>query len=918
MMVYLKNVVGFKMDYFKGMSYDDIQESRTVKRINETPAEKAAKRKKLEDEVEELKRHFQIVPNEDDDVYTEATPLARKVYHPISICLLIITELPRIYGREINELMQDLWVLNGQAVQTIIPNNAAFQTEDLDTYDSDCDDLSNTQVVLMTNISNYDSDVISEVPDSETDLNDMENQSVLVMQDFEQPLAVDSIDNEIHSDNNIILYSQYLQETQQEKANNEQNNESVTAKLERYKGRVKSFKQCLNIDLSSHEKIIDSQMDDTIKEKIALKEQVGSLEQNLFKQIKEKECLLQTLTVYKIESKEKEDKYMENKIDLEKKIKELDNILFKVGQSAQTVHMLTKPQAFYDNIHKQALGYQNLFHLKKAQQIKPTLYDGIVMSDKHVAMHLIDDEKTLILEEKTQLQEKDITICKLKDIIKSLREKSKEKDFNYDYGEIETKNVELENNVEKLSSKNERLCNEINHVKQVFKEKFDLIKKTHVHTKEKSDSLIDKLNLKSVENKDLKAQIQDKVVQIILWYLDSGCSKHMTGNRSQLMNFVSKFMGKSKKSSHQPKAEDTNQEKLYLLHMDLCGPMRVASINEKRCSGSNTFHMEIKKQLLTDVNDGEYVILFRITNFEPDTHTSTLTPRLLRTVLQIPPPDPNNTYTKPPSEIQILEYIKTLGYDEDPETKMIVVSKMEGSKASKLKSLKKNKPAVVGEGSSVVHNKYYASSDTDSDAKLDSSCLEKLKESANETDDADESDMELSNDNLNGDDDAAGYGVFMHKKFTATPNSIYLSLTITTKKPKAIIQKDKLTIAYLEGVGLERLKQQYKNDVELKYHVDQLKAAVLTEAKWNSDEDDVLKPRTFERNMYKNTKPHPSFYNNDFYYLVYLSMKEKYTTSITKHYATRYYKQEICTRIKGIVYSDLRIKSVVRVVVKKK
>ncbi|GKA92711.1 retrovirus-related pol polyprotein from transposon TNT 1-94 [Tanacetum coccineum] len=36
-------------------------------------------------------------------------------------------------------------------------------------------------------------------------------------------------------------------------------------------------------------------------------------------------------------------------------------------------------------------------------------------------------------------------------------------------------------------------------------------------------------------------------------------------------------LGKSKKSSHQPKAEDTNQEKLYLLYMDLCGPMRVAS-----------------------------------------------------------------------------------------------------------------------------------------------------------------------------------------------------------------------------------------------------------------------------------------------------------------------------------------------------
>ncbi|GJZ12369.1 hypothetical protein Tco_0547599 [Tanacetum coccineum] len=184
------------------------------------------------------------------------------------------------------------------------------------------------------------------------------------------------------------------------KANKEQNSESVTAELEKYKEQVKTLEQRLNIDLSSREKMIDSQMDDMIKEKLALKEQVDSLEQNLSIQIKEKEGLLQTFTVFKSESKEKEDKYIENKIDLEKKIKELDNIIFKVGQSAQTVHMLTKPQAFYNNIHKQALGYQNPFYLRKTQRIKPTLYDGIVISDKHVAMLVIDDEETLILEEK--------------------------------------------------------------------------------------------------------------------------------------------------------------------------------------------------------------------------------------------------------------------------------------------------------------------------------------------------------------------------------------------------------------------------------------------------------------------------------------------------------------------------------------
>nr|GEW37243.1 hypothetical protein [Tanacetum cinerariifolium] len=102
MMLYLKNVAGFKMDYFKEMSYDDIrpifeakfntnvaflsktkeqikeEESRALKRLNETPTEKAVKRQKLDEEVEELKRHLQIVTNEDDDVYTEATPLAHK------------------------------------------------------------------------------------------------------------------------------------------------------------------------------------------------------------------------------------------------------------------------------------------------------------------------------------------------------------------------------------------------------------------------------------------------------------------------------------------------------------------------------------------------------------------------------------------------------------------------------------------------------------------------------------------------------------------------------------------------------------------------------------------------------------------------------------------------------------------------
>ncbi|GJZ77302.1 retrovirus-related pol polyprotein from transposon TNT 1-94 [Tanacetum coccineum] len=45
---------------------------------------------------------------------------------------------------------------------------------------------------------------------------------------------------------------------------------------------------------------------------------------------------------------------------------------------------------------------------------------------------------------------------------------------------------------------------------------------------------------------------------------------------------LSKALKTNKKKPQKPKSEDTNQEKLYLLHMDLCGPMRVASVNGKK------------------------------------------------------------------------------------------------------------------------------------------------------------------------------------------------------------------------------------------------------------------------------------------------------------------------------------------------
>nr|GEW09331.1 reverse transcriptase domain-containing protein [Tanacetum cinerariifolium] len=92
------------------------------------------------------------------------------------------------------------------------------------------------------------------------------------------------------------------------------------------------------------------------------------------------------------------------------------------------------------------------------------------------------------------------------------------------------------------------------------------------------------------------------------------------------------------------------------------------------------------------------------------------------------------------------------------------------------------------------------------------------------------------------------------------------SIVAIAKKVKELIQKDKLTIADLEGIRLKWLK-------------------------WNSDEGDVSIPKSFKRHMSKSTKPHPCFYNNNYTYLVDLSTEKKHTTSITKHYSMRYYKE---------------------------
>ncbi|GJV49337.1 hypothetical protein Tco_1439549 [Tanacetum coccineum] len=112
-----------------------------------------------------------------------------------------------------------------------------------------------------------------------------------------------------------------------------------------------------------------------------------------------------------------ESRNIDREIALEKNIKHLDNIIYKRGQFAQTVHLLTKSKIFYDHSTKQAIGFQNPFYLKKAQQLEPKLYDRNVILNTYM-IEIPDFKETLMLAKESRskmlLKQQDLMVLEKK------------------------------------------------------------------------------------------------------------------------------------------------------------------------------------------------------------------------------------------------------------------------------------------------------------------------------------------------------------------------------------------------------------------------------------------------------------------------------------------------------------------------
>ncbi|GJX27754.1 hypothetical protein Tco_0235833 [Tanacetum coccineum] len=173
-------------------------------------------------------------------------------------------------------------------------HNTAYQADDLDTYDSDCDELNTAKFSLMENLSNYGSDALTEVHNHDNMNNNMINQVVQAMSSSEQLNVVNHSETEITN--------------------------------------------------SSAQSV-----------------EINRLKQTLFEHLKEKKSLMQTVTLLKNDFKKEESRNIDREIALEKKIKQLDNIL------------------------------------------EPKLYDGNVIKNTS-AIAILDSEETLLLVEESCLK----------------------------------------------------------------------------------------------------------------------------------------------------------------------------------------------------------------------------------------------------------------------------------------------------------------------------------------------------------------------------------------------------------------------------------------------------------------------------------------------------------------------------------
>ncbi|GJT17091.1 hypothetical protein Tco_0875797 [Tanacetum coccineum] len=319
------------------------------------------------------------------------------------------------------------------------------RADQCDAFDSDVDEGPTTQTMFMANLTSeeagasYDSNIPSEVQDHDTFVDHMdEYHEVHEMQsDVQHNYVVDS-DADYTSDSNIIPYDQYVEDNEehvvqsnvssvrndalmsildemheqgvQSRSANKQVkvvNDTLTSELARYKELVGVYEQRAKFELTDRERKIDEQMriiiSDRNRKETSLKSELHSAQLQLRSTLNHHKIVREEAIILKKDFKQKEDKFLEEFLDIKRLKEKVEDRLYKQDQSVQTVHMICKPKSFYDEKNKVAIGYKNPLCLTRVKQVQPALYNGhVLVMSNHARPVVHDSEDTRDMAEITR------------------------------------------------------------------------------------------------------------------------------------------------------------------------------------------------------------------------------------------------------------------------------------------------------------------------------------------------------------------------------------------------------------------------------------------------------------------------------------------------------------------------------------
>ncbi|GJY07350.1 hypothetical protein Tco_0374404 [Tanacetum coccineum] len=483
------------------------------------------------------------------------------------VLLVQAQENGQILHEEELAFLADPRIAKGQATQTVITHNAAYQADNLDAYDSDCDELNNAKVALMANLSHYGSErsvLRYTIPDNvyvtESQQAVVQNSNSSAQQDALILSVIEQLKTQsVEIDRLNKPFSEHLKEKESFNPTllisvNDFKKEESRTLIENIAIRIRRSKHLDNI---FYKNVQSAQLitwltkpqffyDHTTKQALGFQNPFYlkklAFEPKLYdgNVIKNTSAIVipdsEETIVLAEESRSKmllkqQDPMMDEIIPFVKALKDIFNTF-----NQYLIDELTKVQNVFHQIEQAVEQHRiesKIFEVKMnkvlnenerllEQAINKDIVNIIMKSsvdNAYVNAHECEkclklkiellNKKDFIEKEtydklfKTQSQEKDTVIKKLKEIIKSLSGNVNEDKVKKDIVEIETINIELDHRVSKIIAEND-------HLKQTYKQLYDSIKPTQIRSKEQCDALVSQVNQKSVEIFDLNVSLQEK------------------------------------------------------------------------------------------------------------------------------------------------------------------------------------------------------------------------------------------------------------------------------------------------------------------------------------------------------------------------------------------------------------------------